>query len=295
MNVKSKGLGRGLEAIFEIENLSLPEKNKKKSLIDEIEIGRVVPNPRQPRTRFDEEALQELAESIRTLGVIQPITVKKEKDGTFLIISGERRFRASQLAGLETIPAYIREVDDQTLLEMSLVENIQRQDLNAVDIALSLQRLVDECALTQDRLAERVGKKRSTVTNYLRLLKLPAEVQLAVREELITMGHARALIGMESEEKQVALLKRIVKNHLSVRQVEEPVSKAGKETKKTRGENSGDEEYPEDYGRLVEHLERFFNQDISIKRGTKGKGKIVIEFRSDEDIRAFLRRFENLE
>ncbi len=291
-NVKNKGLGRGLEAIFELENITLPEKSRKRSIIDEIDIEKIVPNPRQPRTLFDEEALEELAESIRTLGVIQPITVKKEEDGTFLIISGERRYRASLRAGLATIPAYIREVDDQTLLEMALVENIQRQDLNAVDIALSLQRLMEECNLTQDSLAGRVGKKRSTVTNYLRLLKLPAEVQLAIKEELISMGHARALVGLESEEAQIALLKKIVRNHLSVRQVEELVQKASEGKKNAGRPDPG--EYPETYSRLVEHLERFFNQEISIKKSPKGKGRIVIEFRSDDEVQEFLKKFDTL-
>ena len=289
---KTKGLGRGLEAIFEIEKVNLPEKNKKRSLMDEVELLQVKPNPRQPRTLFDEEALEELAESIRTLGVIQPITVKKEADGTYLIISGERRYRAAQRAGLATIPAYVREVDDQTLLEMALVENIQRQDLNAVDIALSLQRLVEECNLTQDLLAGRVGKKRSTVTNYLRLLKLPAEIQLAVREELISMGHARALVAVESEDEQIALLKKVIKNHLSVRQTEELVQKRGKTEKKKK--NTEEEEYPEEYTRLVEQLERFFNPDISIRKNAKGGGKITIDFRSDDEIRAFLDKFDRI-
>lgn len=183
-------------------------------------------------------------------------------------------------------------MDDQTLLEMALVENIQRQDLNAVDIALSLQRLVDECDLTQDVLAERVGKKRSTVTNYLRLLKLPAEVQLAIKEELISMGHARALVSIESEQTQVALLKRIIKNQLSVRQVEEMVQKLGQEKSPKKG--AEEEEYPETYTRLVEHLERFFNQDISIKKGNKGRGKIIIEFKSDDEINSFLNKFDRI-
>ena len=196
MNAKTKGLGRGLGAIFEIEGSALPEKTKR-SAFEEIEIDRIAPNPKQPRTHFGEQALDELAESIRTLGVIQPITVRKEADGRYTIISGERRWRASKLAGLTSMPAYIREADEESMLAMAIVENIQRQDLNAIEVALSLQRLVDECHLTQDSLGERVGKKRSTVANYLRLLKLPVEVQLAVREELISMGHARALINLE--------------------------------------------------------------------------------------------------
>jgi len=290
---KTKGLGRGLESIFEIEKVNLPEKNKKRSsLMDEVELSKITPNPSQPRTLFDEEALEELAESIRTLGIIQPITVKKEPDGTYFIISGERRYRAAQRAGLATVPVYIREVDDQTLLEMALVENIQRQDLNAVDIALSLQRLMEECALTQDSLAGRVGKKRSTVTNYLRLLKLPAEIQLAVREELISMGHARALVSIESDADQIALLKKIIKNHMSVRQAEELVQKFGKTEKPKK--NTDDEEYPEEYTRLVEQLERFFNPDISIRKSAKGGGKIVIDFHSDDEIKTFLDKFDKI-
>ena len=210
MNAKTKGLGRGLGAIFEIEGSALPEKTKR-SAFEEIEIDRIAPNPKQPRTHFGEQALDELAESIRTLGVIQPITVRKEADGRYTIISGERRWRASKLAGLTSMPAYIREADEESMLAMAIVENIQRQDLNAIEVALSLQRLVDECHLTQDSLGERVGKKRSTVANYLRLLKLPVEVQLAVREELISMGHARALINLESEQQQIALLKKTIK------------------------------------------------------------------------------------
>ena len=290
---KTKGLGRGLESIFEIEKVSLPEKNKKHSLTNEVELSNIRPNPHQPRTLFDEEALEELAGSIRTLGIIQPITVKREPDGTYFIISGERRYRAAQRAGLTTVPVYVREVDDQTLLEMAIVENIQRQDLNAVDIALSLQRLIEECDLTQDSLAGRVGKKRSTVTNYLRLLKLPAEAQLAVREELISMGHARALVAVESEEDQIALLKKVIKNQLSVRQTEELVQKSGKTAKSQK--NTDNEEYPEEYTRLVEQLERFFNPDISIRKNTKGGGKIVIDFHSDDEIRAFLEKFDKIQ
>lgn len=210
MNPKSKGLGRGLGAIFEIEGKELPNK-KSSHAFEEVPIASVVPNPKQPRTHFDEQALNELAESIRTLGVIQPLTVKKEADGKYTIISGERRWRASQLAGLDTVPVYIREADDQHVLEMAIVENIQRQDLNAIEVALSLQRLVDECDLKQESLGERIGKNRSTVANYMRLLKLPDKVQLAIREGLISMGHARALITVESPEEQLAILSKIIK------------------------------------------------------------------------------------
>jgi ParB family chromosome partitioning protein len=287
---KTERLGRGLDAIFEIENINAPVKSKSNAF-DQIELSKIFPNPNQPRTSFDEEALAELSDSISKLGVIQPITVKKNDDGTFMIISGERRFRASQLAGLETIPAYVREVDDQTLIEMALVENIQREDLNAIEIALSLQRLIDECNLKQETLAERVGKKRSTISNYLRLLKLPNEVQLAVREELISMGHARAIINVENYADQIAILKKTIKKQLSVRQVEELVKKL---SDKKEGEKMADQEYPETYTRLVEYLEKFFNQDISIKKNTKGKGKIVIGFNSDEEIAEILKTFEKI-
>lgn len=290
MNTKTKGLGRGLGAIFEIESSALPEKTKN-TIFEEIETERIIPNPKQPRNYFNEQALDELADSIRVLGVIQPITVKKENDGQYMIISGERRWRASQLAGLTTMPAYIREVDDQALLEMAIVENIQRQDLNAIEVAMSLQRLVEECRLTQDSLAERVGKKRSTVANYMRLLKLPVEVQLAIREELISMGHARALVGLASKDQQIALLKKIIKKGLSVRQVEELVKKSGVEESPRSPQ---DEEFPESYTRLVDHLEKFFTQEISIKKNNKGGGKIVIGFDSDEDIEAFVLRFNGI-
>ena len=291
MNAKTKGLGRGLGAIFEIEGSALPEKTKR-SAFEEIEIDRIAPNPKQPRTHFGEPALDELAESIRTLGVIQPITVRKEADGRYTIISGERRWRASKLAGLTSMPAYIREADEESMLAMAIVENIQRQDLNAIEVALSLQRLVDECHLTQDSLGERVGKKRSTVANYLRLLKLPVEVQLAVREELISMGHARALINLESEQQQIALLKNTIKKGLSVRQVEEAVKELNS-AKPRKAE--ADEEFPESYSRLVEHLERLFTQEISIKKNNKGGGKIVIGFGSDDDIETFIGKLNGIE
>ncbi|WP_418561304.1 ParB/RepB/Spo0J family partition protein, partial [Rikenella microfusus] len=234
MKPKTTGLGKGLGAIFEIEELNIPKQtaaSRRDNTVADIELARIVPNPGQPRTLFDEEALEELAQSISRLGVIQPITVKRienpEKDGAeYMIISGERRFRASQIAGLDTIPAYVREANDQTLLEMALVENIQREDLGAIEVALSLQRLIDECSLTQEILAERVGKKRSTIANYIRLLKLPAQIQSALNNDMISMGHARALLGLPGERQQLAMLAKIVKGHLSVRQTELAVQQA---------------------------------------------------------------------
>ena len=287
-NVLGRGLddierGKGLDALIDTNGV----RTQGTSTINEIPLDQIEPNPNQPRREFDSEALQELANSIREIGIIQPITLRQTDEHRFQIIAGERRWRASQLAGLEAIPAYIRTIKDENVMEMALVENIQREDLNAIEVALSLQRLVDECRLTQDSLAERVGKKRSTVANYMRLLRLPVEIQLAIREELISMGHARALAGIESEERQIALLKKIVKKGLSVRQTEELVRQ---ENAKSESKND-DEEFPESYTRLVEELERFFNQNISIRKNNKGGGKIVIGFESDADIEAFIDKF----
>lgn len=285
--MKQKGLGRGLDAIFGGEAPVV--KAKPMSQMAEIAVKDIIPNPTQPRREFDEEALAELADSIRTLGIIQPITVKATDDGRYIIISGERRWRAAQIAEIEVLPAYIREVDDTNLHAMALVENVQRQDLNAIEIALSLQRLIDECGLTQDALAEKVGMKRSTVSNYMRLLKLPNEVQLALKEGIISMGHAKAIAGAE-QKKQTSLLRKCVKKDLSVRQMEALVrSLTESGTKSTVAVE--DEEYPETYLRLVEQLEKFFSQDISIKRGKNGGGKIIIGFRDDNDIEQFIERF----
>ena len=282
-----KGLGRGLDAIFGSEPVDV--KLKPMSQMTEIEIADIIPNPTQPRKQFDEEALDELADSIRQLGVIQPVTVKKTVDGKYILISGERRWRAAQRADLKTLPAYIREVDDENLHAMALVENIQRQDLNAIEIALGMQRLIDECHLTQDALSEKVGKKRSSVSNYLRLLKLPDEVQLALKEGLISMGHAKAIAGAP-EEQQLRVLKRCIKKGLSVRQVEELVRMLA-EAQAKPAPGAEEEEYPESYSRLVEQLENYFSEDISIKRSKNGGGKIVIGFNDDRDIERFIERF----
>lgn len=289
--MKNKGLGRGLDAIFGLDGANIDIKSTPMNTMREIEVGKIIPNPTQPRAMFDDEALAELADSIRTLGVIQPITVKRNTDNEYVIISGERRWRASKMAGLESIPAYIREVDDANLHAMALVENIQRQDLNAIEIALGMQRLVDECGLTQDSLAEKVGKKRSTVANYMRLLRLPDEVQLALKEGLISMGHAKAIAGVP-DEKQLALLKRCLKKALSVRQAEE-AARAMCEAPKAKPADE-EQEYPESYGRLVEQFEKLFSQNISIKRSKTGGGRITIDFASDADIEQFVSRFDKL-
>ena len=289
--MKQKGLGRGLDAIFGGGAIDI--NSRPMSEMAEIRIADTMPNPTQPRKEFDEEALAELADSIRQLGVIQPVTVKRTDDGKYIIISGERRWRAAQRAGLETLPAYIREVDDQNLHAMALVENIQRQDLNAIEIALGLQRLVDECGLTQDALSEKVGKKRSTISNYMRLLKLPDEVQLALKEGVISMGHAKAIAGAP-EDMQVRLLKRCVRKALSVRQAEELArAMAAKQDAEPAANQAEEEAYPESYLRLVEQLERMFSQNISIKRAKNGTGgRITIDFSSDGEIEEFLTRFE---
>lgn len=286
--MKQKGLGRGLDAIFGSEKPSAILKPMTE--MAEIAIAEIIPNPNQPRTQFDEETLDELADSIRTLGVIQPITVRKRNaDGKYVIISGERRWRAARRADLATLPAYVREVDDENLYAMALVENIQRQDLNAIEIALGMQRLIDECHLTQDALSEKVGKKRSTVSNYMRLLKLPDEVQLALKEGLISMGHAKAIAGA-APEKQLWLLKRCIKKALSVRQAEELARQLAETAEKPLA--AEEEEYPESYSRLVEALERVFSQEIGIKRLKKGGGRITIDFADDTEIERFIERFQ---
>ena len=288
--MKQKGLGRGLNAIFGSDTIEV--KSKPMAEMTEISLSAIIPNPTQPRTEFDEVALEELAESIRQLGLIQPITVKRDGD-KYIIISGERRWRASQKAGLEVIPAYVREVDDTTLHAMALVENIQREDLNAIEISLGMQRLIEECGLTQEALAERLGKKRSTVANYLRLLNLPEEIQFAIKGGIISMGHAKAIASVDSKTKQLSLLKRCIKNNLSVRQIEELVRLASDKKQKT-ATAVVDEEYPESYSRLVEYLEKFFSQDICIKRTKNGGGKIIIDFSSDADIEKFVKKFHKL-
>lgn len=285
--MKQKGLGRGLNAIFGSDNIDV--KAKPMSEMSEIALAEITPNPTQPRAEFNEEALEELADSIRELGLIQPITVKREGD-KYIIISGERRWRASELAGLTTIPAYVREVDDTTLHAMALVENIQREDLNAIEISLGMQRLIEECGLTQEALATRLGKKRSTVANYLRLLNLPNEIQYAIKSGAISMGHAKAIASVESRAKQLSLLKRCIKNSLSVHQIEALVRSLTEKRAKS-DTPIADDEYPESYTRLVEYLEKFFSQDISIKRSKSGGGKIIIDFSSDKDIERFIKQF----
>ncbi len=286
---KQLGLGRGLGAIFGSDNIDI--KSKPMSEMAEVRVADCIANPTQPRTTFDATALEELADSIRTLGLIQPITVRKQGD-KYLIISGERRWRAAQMAELETIPAYIRNVDDQNLHAMALVENIQRQDLNAIEIALGMRRLIEECGLTQDSLAEKVGKRRSTIANYMRLLRLADPVQLAVKEGVISMGHAKAIASIENDKQQTSVLKKIIKSNLSVRQTEDYIRTLTQKSQSTAAP-AIEEEYPESYTRLVELFEQYFSQNIAIKRTRTGGGKITISFDSDNDIDRFIERFSS--
>ena len=285
---KKRGLGRGLDALFNTPNIT--QQCTPMSEMAEVAIADIEPNPLQPRSDFSEEALQELATSIAELGVIQPITLKRGDNGKYIIISGERRWRASQMAGLEHLPAYIREVEDEDLHAMALVENIQRENLNAIEIALGMQRLVEECGLTQEGLAQKVGKKRSTVSNYMRLLNLPSEVQLALKEGLISMGHAKAIAGLE-EELQIKALKRCIKKSLSVRQAEILARKLAEGPKCA---NDEEEEYPESYSRLVLELERVLSDNISIKRTKSGSSRITIECANDQEIELLIAKLGNI-
>ena len=287
--MKQNGLGRGLSAILEMEQYV--EELPAVSRMEEIDIESIIPNPKQPRTIFDDDALEELADSIATLGLIQPITVRKEEGGKYIIISGERRWRASKLAGRKTIAAYIRQADDKELHEMALVENIQRQDLNAMEIAISLQRLIDECGVTQETVAQRVGKKRSTVANYLRLISMCPEVQAALKGSLITMGHAKA-IAAAPEEVQPSVVKKVIKKELSVRATEQLVKKLAEG--KSATEATTEEEFPEVYTRIVEQLSKLVGEDIKIKRSADGSGKIVIGFSNDQQIAGLAEKLEKL-
>lgn len=288
---KTTGLGRGLSAILEAENYidELPAVSR----MEELDIELITPNPKQPRTTFDDDALEELADSIATLGLIQPITVRREADGKYIIISGERRWRASRLAGRKTIPAYVREADDKELHEMALVENIQRQDLNAMEIAISLQRLIDECGVTQETVAQRVGKKRSTIANYLRLMQLSPEVQAALKANLITMGHAKAIAGVEVEQ-QPHVVKKVIKKELSVRATEQLVKKLTDKQAAEANTTEVADEFPEVYTKVVEQLSRLLCEDIKIKRSADGSGKIIVGFASDQEVAALADRLEQI-
>ncbi len=292
MTPKKSALGRGLSALLENPGTDITTRNATSGNsgvagnVALIPIAQIETNPFQPRTHFDSEALAELAESIRQLGIIQPLTLRKLGYDKFQLISGERRFRASQLAGLTEVPAYVRIANDQAMLEMALVENIQREDLDAIEVAVSYQRLVEECNLTQEQLSERVGKKRSTVSNYLRLLKLPAEIQAGIRNRSITMGHARSLTGIDNPTEQLEVFYRILTEGLNVREVEEAAKNVSekKAVKSTPEKSRSSQALSFELQKIKEDLSRTFNSHISIKKNGKGGGELVIPFLSDEDL-----------
>jgi len=290
-SVKKKGgLGRGLGALIEgSKTTPPPTAGNPVSIVGEIPVNQIETNPYQPRTHFDQDALEELAESIRVQGIIQPITVRQLNSNTYQLISGERRYQASKLAGLETIPAYIRKANDQQMLEMALIENIQRENLNAIEIALSYQRLLSECNLKQEELGDRVGKKRTTVTNYLRLLKLPPDIQIGLRDNQISMGHARALINIENADLQLEVYRRIIKEELSVRKVEEIVRHISNGQKNTKPEVKPQEgKYTGEIKKVESRLSTYFGTKINVKSNNEGKGEIKIPFVSVDDLNRIL-------
>lgn len=298
---KKNALGRGLDALITFND----SDTQGSSSINEIELSKIVPNPDQPRRTFDEDGLQELATSIKSIGLVQPITLRKLNDESYEIIAGERRFRASQIAGMNAIPAYIKTVDDDETMEMALIENIQREDLNSIEIALAYQKLINTLSLTQEQLSERVGKKRATVANYLRLLKLPAEVQMGVKDKKIDMGHARALVTMNDPVAQLALYNLILQEGLSVRNVETIVrdiseGKPLEELLNPKGEKKKPisqepkQKLPDDFEELKKHLSSYFNTDVQFSYNKKGKGRITIPFDSSEELERLIVMFDKM-
>ncbi|WP_288318396.1 ParB/RepB/Spo0J family partition protein [Xylanibacter caecicola] len=279
---KRYALGRGLDALISTEDV----RPQGSSTINEIPLEQIEANPNQPRREFDEESLQELATSIREIGIIQPITLRQVADQRYQIIAGERRWRASQLAGLTAIPAYIRTIKDENVMEMALVENIQREDLNAIEIALAYEHLLTNTGMTQEKVSERVGKSRTAIANYLRLLKLPAQVQMALQNKEIDMGHARALLSIDSPSLQIKLFKEIQRNNYSVRKVEELVKqlKNGEEITSGKKRISGASQMPEEFTALRQRLSDFFSTKVQMTCSAKGKGKISIPFANEEEL-----------
>ena len=291
---KFPALGRGLDALISTEE---ELHTSGSSSISEVPVFKIKANPNQPRREFSTEALQELAESIRQIGIIQPITLRLMEDGTYQIIAGERRWRASQMAGLTSIPAYVRTADDENMMQMALVENSQREDLNAIEIALAYQNLIEQYNLTQDKLSEKVGKNRATIANYLRLLKLPAQVQVALQNKEVDQGHARALLGLDKPSLQVKLFNEIKEKGYSVRQVEEMVKalnngetlKSGRRTLKPAGKK-----LPEEYAELQGRLRDMFSTKVQMTCSGQGKGKITIPFASEEELERIITTLDRL-
>ena len=285
-------LGRGLDALISTEAL----RTSGSSSIGEIEIDRIFANPNQPRRDFNEEALQELADSISELGVIQPITLRKMEDETYQIIAGERRFRASQLAGKTSIPAYILNADDEDTMEMALIENIQREDLNPLEIALAYQQLIEQHNLSQEQLSKRMGKGRATIANFLRLLRLPGTIQVALKEKKIDMGHAKALLSLDSHADQISIFKEIIEKRYSVREVEELVRKVkeGEVTTDAKPKEAAAKKQDETYHQLKKHLTQFFKTPVQLTCSAKGSGKISIKFKNESELERIIAIFDKL-
>ena len=289
---KGAALGRGLDALISTEAV----KTEGSSTINEIPLNQIERNPNQPRREFDEDSLRELAESIREIGIIQPITLHQTSEDRYMIIAGERRWRASHLAGLTTIPAYIRTLNDASIMTMALVENIQREDLNDIEVALAYQQMMEMEQMTQEKVAKSVGKSRTAVTNTLRLLHLPARVQMALRKKEITMGHARALLAIESPSLQVKVFNEIVKNGYNVRQVEELAQrlKSGEDIQSGKKTIKSATKLPAEYEDLRNHLSHFFDTKVQMSITTKGKGKISIPFSSAEQLERIMTMFDKI-
>lgn len=282
MTPKRNALGRGLDSLISMGEV----RTDGSSAISEIDIVRIVPNPEQPRRDFSEESLDELATSIRELGIVQPLTLRLTDSGNYQIIAGERRWRAASRAGLTTVPAYVRTASDSEMTEMALIENIQREDLNAIEVALGFKKLIDSYSLTQERLSERLGKKRATIANHLRLLKLPAEVQLGLRDRNIDMGHARAILAVADPKDQLKLYKRILKDGLSVRAVEKlarELSEGAKKEEKKSGETD------DIYEGFARQLSQRFSTPVKFSRNANGKGSITIKFSSDDELHRLIK------
>ena len=291
MNAKKKALGRGLEALLENSKINDPTYKLRKpsdtiiaGAIANIPINRIEANPFQPRTYFNDESLKELAKSIKEQGIIQPITVRLTNDNKFQLITGERRLKASMSIGIDVIPAYVRTANDHAMLELALVENIQRKDLNAIEISLSFQRLIDECNITQEELSERVGKNRSTIANYLRLLKLPASIQMGIQDNLISMGHARAIINIPSIDTQLAIYQDIIEQDLSVRETEEIARNIDSEPYKLTQKKKITPALQPKYLKIKEQAGKYIGLKVDLKRNSKGKGSLIVHFRSDEEL-----------
>ena len=289
---KYSALGRGLDALISTEDV----KTQGSSTINEIPIDQIEANPNQPRREFEETALNELAQSISEIGIVVPITLRQMGEHKYQIIAGERRWRASQIAGLTSLPAYIRTIKDEEVMEMALVENIQREDLNDIEIALAYEHLLETSGMTQEKMSKRVGKSRTAVTNYLRLLKLPAQVQMALQNKTISMGHARALLSLESPAQQIRLFKEIQKNGYSVRQVEELVktAKDHDEASSSKKGNAGKKTLPAEFNVLQKRLSDFFNTKVEMSCSAKGRGKISIPFSSEEELERIINMFDKL-